>query len=176
MSAQTVLFDSRRMKGFAVLRIILGVIWAINAWLKWQPDFIQNFTGYLDDAAKDQPPAVVSWINFWQGIVQVNPTAFAIMVALLETALAICLILGLFSNASYVGGAMLSLIIWSVAEGFGGPYGPGSTDIGAAIIYVPAFIALFLASAGLTWGLDGWLTPRLGKLGWLASGSLGNQK
>jgi thiosulfate dehydrogenase [quinone] large subunit len=169
MTTTTPTFDSWRMKGFAILRIVLGVIWGINAWLKWQPDFIQNFTGYMDDAAKDQPPAVVSWINFWQGIVQVNPTAFAIIVALLETALAIALIFGLFSNASYVGGILLSLIIWSVAEGFGGPYGPGATDIGAAIIYVPAFIALFLASAGLTWGLDSWLTPRLGKFGFLAS-------
>lgn len=169
-------FDAWRVKGFAILRIALGVIWAINAWLKWQPDFIQNFTGYLNDAMTGQPPAVQSWIQFWQGVVQINPAAYAVLVAILETALALSLIFGFFSNVGYIGGAILALIIWSVAEGFGGPYGPGATDIGAAIIYVPAFVALFLASAGLTWGLDSWLAPRLGRFAFLASGSSGSQK
>ncbi len=168
-----------RTKGIAAVRIAMGLIWVINAWLKWQPDFIQNFSGYLTSALDGQPPAIQSWINFWQGIMQVNPTAFAIIVAILETVLAISLIFGLFSNVGYVGGALLSLIIWSVAEGFGGPYGPGATDIGAAIIYVPVFALLFLSSAGLYWGMDGWLTSRLGRWGFLASAPLpagGNTK
>lgn len=165
--------QSWRVKGLVILRIFLGAIWTFDAWLKWQPDFIRNFTGYLSNAASQQgqPAAVVSWIGFWQGLVQVNPTAFGVIVALLETALAISLIFGFFSNVGYVGGALLALIIWSVAEGFGGPYGPGSTDVGAAIIYVPAFAALFLTSAGLYGGVDSWLGPRLGRWAFLASGS-----
>ena len=43
---------------------------------------------------------------------------------------------------AYLSGILLSLLIYSVDEGFGGPYGPGSTDIGAAIIYVFVFFAL----------------------------------
>jgi uncharacterized membrane protein YphA (DoxX/SURF4 family) len=36
-----------------------------------------------------------------------------------------------------------------VAEGFGGPYTPGTTtDVGAAIIYSLVFFALFLVDAG----------------------------
>ncbi len=171
MKTNAIQLESWRVKGLVVLRIVLGLIWAINAWLKWQPDFIQNFTGYLSDASQGQPPVVLSWIGFWQGIMQINPTAFAVLVALLETALAISLLFGFLSNVGYVGGALLALIIWSVAEGFGGPYGPGSTDIGAAIIYVPAFAALFLTSAGLYWGVDSWLAPRLGRWAFLASGS-----
>ena len=161
-----------RTKGIVVVRIAMGLIWVVNAWLKWQPNFIKNFTGYLKNAADGQPSAIQSWINFWQGIMQIDPTAFAIIVAILETALAISLIFGLFSNVGYVGGALLSLIIWSVAEGFGGPYGPNSTDIGAAIIYVPVFALLFFSSAGLYWGVDGWLTSRLGRWGFLASAPL----
>jgi hypothetical protein len=53
-----------------------------------------------------------------------------------ETAIALALIFGLFSNLTYVNGALLLVIIWTKAEGFGGPYTAGSTDIGAAIIYV----------------------------------------
>lgn len=161
-----------RVSGLTFVRVFFGLIWAINAWFKWQPAFLQNFTGYLSDAAQGQPPAVLAWINFWQGIVQVNPTIFAVVVALSETALAISLIFGLFSNVGYVGGILLVLMIWSGPEGFGGPYGPGATDLGAGIIYVPVFAALFLASAGLYGGVDRWLTPRLGRWGFLASGPL----
>jgi nitrite reductase (NO-forming) len=39
------------------------------------------------------------------------------------------------------------LIIWSVPEGFGGPYGPGSTDIGTGIVYALASILFLVAMA-----------------------------
>jgi hypothetical protein len=35
------------------------------------------------------------------------------------------------------------VVIWAVAEGFGGPYGSGSTDIGAAVMYAVVFLALY---------------------------------
>ena len=41
-------------------------------------------------------------------------------------------------------GIMLSLMIWSIVEGFGGRYGPGSTDIGAAIIYALTFVTIII--------------------------------
>src|SRR5215831_20176757 len=46
----------------------------------------------------------------------------------------------------YLGGIILSLMIWSTIEGFGGPYGPGSssTDIGAAIMYAFIFVAIII--------------------------------
>ena len=46
-------------------------------------------------------------------------------------------------------GILYRLFVWSVAEGFGGPYVPGTTtDVGAAIIYSLLFLALLLADAG----------------------------
>lgn len=64
-----------------------------------------------------------------------------------------------------------TIVIWSTAEGFGGPYHAGSTDVGAAIIYPLVFAALFLSSAGLYYGLDRKLSAALGPFGYLASGS-----
>ncbi len=84
---------------------------------------------------------------------------------------AIGLIFGLFSTLSYIIGVLLSVVIWTTAEGFGGPYTAGSTDIGAAIIYVLVFAGLFLASAGLYWGVDRYLAPLLGRFKFLASGA-----
>ena len=163
--------SSWRFKGIGVLRIIFGLVWAVDAWFKWQPDFINKFTDYLTGALDGQPALVQAWITFWIDLVKVNPTALAYLVAIGETAVAIGLILGLFSNLTNLGGTLLALIIWSTAEGFGGPYQAGSTDIGAAVIYVLVFVGLFLSNAGLFWGLDRRLTPALGRWRILASGT-----
>jgi hypothetical protein len=54
-----------------------------------------------------------------------------------------------------------SRIVWSVAEGFGRPYVPGtSTDVGAAIIYSLVFLALLLVDAG-RFGVDRWIVPKV---------------
>jgi len=54
---------------------------------------------------------------------------------------------------------------------------PGhSTDVGAALPYAILFAVLFSISAGRYYGLDQWLTPRLGRLSYLASGSVVRSK
>jgi thiosulfate dehydrogenase [quinone] large subunit len=164
--------SSWRLRGIGVLRIIFGLVWAVDAWFKWQPDFINNFSDYLTGTLEGQPPAVQSWISFWINIVKVDSHVFAHIVAISETALAVGLILGVFSNLTNLGGILLAVVIWSTAEGFGGPYVPGSADIGSAIIYALVFAGLFLYNAGLTIGFDRWLTPKLGRWGILASGPM----
>lgn len=161
-----------RRKGFGILRMLFGLVWAIDAFFKWQPAFHDSLDTYLAEGAEGQPAAVQAWIGFWINIVGVNPHFYSTVLALAETALALALLLGVLTNLAYLGGVLLSLGVWSTAEGFGGPYQPGSADIGAAIIYVLVFAALFLASAGFYFGLDRYLTPRLGRWGILAAGSL----
>lgn len=158
-----------RLKGIGVLRIVFGLVWAIDAWFKWQPDFVNNFVSYLTKPLDGQPAWVQEWITFWITVVKVNPHAFAYIVAAGETAIAIALILGAFSQLTYVAGILLSIVIWTTAEGFGGPYAPGSTDVNAAIIYAFVFVGLFLSCAGLYYGLDRYITPKLGRFGILAS-------
>ena len=166
---------SWKLNSFGALRIVFGVIWGIDAWFKWQPDFINSFSTYLTGAQADQPTWVHHWIGFWINVVGVDPTVFAYLVAIGETAIAVALILGVFTNLTVVLGSLLSLMIWSTAEGFGGPYTSGSTDVGAAIIYPLVFAGLFLASAGLYLGFDRKLTAALGSLGFLASGRIRGQ-
>lgn len=161
-----------REQGIGVLRIVFGLVWAIDAWLKWQPGFQNNFVSYLSGALNGQPAPAHAWIYFWIHVVQVSPLLFAHLEALGETAIAIGLIFGIFGNLTNIGGFFLSLMIWSTAEGFGGPYMPGSTDIGAAIIYAIAFFGLFLSRSTLYLGVDRWLAPRLGRLSILASGQI----
>ena len=161
---------SWRLRGVATLRIIFGLVWAIDASFKWQPAFSESFTMYLTKAMGSQPPAVVAWIAFWLRVVSLQPHLCAYLVAITETIIAVCLILGAFSNLVYGLGILLTLMIWSTAQGFGGPYGPGSTDIGVGIIYTLVFCGLFLACAGISYGVDRHLATKLGRWSFLASG------
>lgn len=163
-------FAPWRLKGIGMLRILFGAVWGIDAWFKWQPDFINNFTSYLTGAQDGQPAFIQGWINFWINIVKVDPHVFAHGVAVGETLIAVALLFGVMTNLTNIGGILLTVVIWTTAEGFGGPYAPGSADIGSAIIYALVFVGLFLSSAGLYLGFDRWVTPRLGRFGFLASG------
>jgi nitrite reductase (NO-forming) len=154
----------------AMVRIAFGLVIAVDAWFKWQSSFVHGFTNYLKSATDGQPQAVKDWINLVLHVVNINPHLFARIVALGETGVAIGLIFGVFSSTSFLIGALLTATIWSTAEGFGGPYKAGSTDVGAAIIYVFVFVALWISNAGRSWGLDRWLDGRLGRWSFLGSG------
>jgi uncharacterized membrane protein YphA (DoxX/SURF4 family) len=147
-------------KSFAILRIIFGLVWLIDASFKWSPAFINNFTDYLNEGAQGQPALVQAWINLWVNGVNVDPHFFAILVAIAETAIALGLLFGLFTRVAMIGGIALTLVIWSTAEGFGGPYAAGSTDIGAAIIYVIVFISLWLGKSWRYYSIDNFLRWR----------------
>ena len=150
-----------RARPFAVLRIVFGAIWLVDAYFKWSPGFISGFTGYLDAGAADQPPLVAGWIHFWISIVNVDPHFFAIIVAIAETAIALSLLTGVMSKWAMYGGIAMTLVIWSTAEGFGGPYAAGSTDIGSAVIYALVFVALLLGRAWEPLRLDVWVKNKL---------------
>jgi len=159
-----------RPRFIGALRIIFGLVWAIDAWLKWQPAFQNHFLDQVSAAKDGQPSLVEGWIAFWMHLVSINPLLFARVEASIETGVAVCLVLGVFSNLTSIVGFLLSLGIWSTAEGFGGPYALGqSTDVGTALPYAILFAILFCISAGYYYGLDRWLAPRLGRLGFLAT-------
>jgi thiosulfate dehydrogenase (quinone) large subunit len=162
-----------RERGVGIARIIFGLVWAIAALLQWQPQFQNSFVAQVSVAKAGQPEFIQSWVSFWANLVSVNPLLFARVLATTESVIAVFLILGIFSNLTYIVGIFLSLGIWSVPEGFGGPYIPGvTTDIGTAFPYVILFAVLLFLSAGRYYGLDSWLTLRLRRWGFLASGSI----
>jgi len=153
-------------RSFALLRMIFGIIWLVDALFKWSPAFINNFTSYLAEGAENQPALVQAWIHMWIVGVSVNPYAFAIVVAIAETAIAVGLLFGLFTEIAIAGGIAMTFVIWSTAEGFGGPYVAGSTDVGSAIIYVIVFIALWLGRCWREYSVDSLLKSKIRLLYW----------
>src|SRR5438105_928011 len=163
--------SSWRARTIALLRVAFGMVWAFNAWLKWQPKFIDAFAEKISASKEGQPAVIQAWISFWSHLVSTNPHLFAYLLASTETAIAVFLIFGFLTNLTCLVGILLSLGIWSVAEGFGGPYQLGdSTDVGTALPYALIFAALLAIGASRYYSVDQQLTPRLGRFGFLAAG------
>jgi thiosulfate dehydrogenase (quinone) large subunit len=144
--------NTRTGRAATALRIAFGVIWAIDAWLKWQPGFRATMLPSMVAAAQGQPHWLEPWFDFWIHLMQhPTPDVWVDLIALTETVIAVLLLAGLGRRVVYIGGALYSLSIWSTAEGFGGPYTAGATDVGTSIIYVLVFMALLVK---LEHGLD----------------------
>ncbi len=160
--------NARRLTGVAILRIAFGVIWAVDASLKWQPAFQANFLQMLSDVAKGQPGFLGWWFALWQYVVSGRAPVFGILTASTETYLALALLTGFARKITYSIGIVYGFFVWSVAEGFGGPYRPGTTtDVGAAIIYSLLFGALLLVDAG-RYSVDALIEKRILAWRWIA--------
>jgi uncharacterized membrane protein YphA (DoxX/SURF4 family) len=139
---------------FALLRIAFGLVWAIDAFFKWNPAFISMFKETVGEGISNQPQLIQEWIKLWLNVISVNPHLFAILTAISETIIALGLIFGVATRYVIYFGIIFSLLIWSTAEGFGGPYQEGSTDVGTGIIYVFVFVALLLGKAWQAYSWD----------------------
>ena len=160
--------NARQLTGVAILRIAFGAIWAVDAILKWQPAFQANFQQMLADVAKGQPGFLGWWFGLWQFVVSGRAPVFGILTSTTETYLALALLTGFARKFTYAAGILYGLFVWSVAEGFGGPYMPGTTtDVGAAIIYSLVFGALLLVDAG-RFSVDRLIERRIRAWRWIA--------
>lgn len=124
------------------VRILFGVVWMIDAIFKWQPAFRAEYLNLIQGAAKGQPAWLVPWFHGIANVVSSNPVLFAYLTAIVETMIAAGLILGVARKLTYILAALFAAAIWASAEGFGGPYTVGATDIGTGIIYSILFLAL----------------------------------
>ena len=146
------------------LRVTFGVIWAVDATLKWLPGFKDRYMATIMGIAKGQPAWLRPWFDFWIRLQHPAATFFWALVAAAESLIALALILGVARKLTYLAAIGLSLLIWATAEGFGGPYTAGSSDIGTAVIYAVVFAGLLALSyyAGpARYSLDYYLERRI---------------
>ena len=125
------------------LRILFGSIWMADGLLRFLPGTYSQLSYYLVVMIEDgQPPWLMGWFSFWTGIIQGSPAFWWYGFGVIELALGFCLFTGFLRRPVYLLGLALSLFLWTVPQGFGGPYGPGSTDMGTGILYAAIFLAL----------------------------------
>src|SRR5215469_17893708 len=128
------------------LRIGFGIIWLIDAVLKWLPGFKDSYMSTIMGIKAGQPGWLQPWFQFWISLQHPAATFFWALVATCETLIALALIFGFARKLTYCAAIVFSLLIWSTAEGFGGPYTSGASDIGTAVIYAVVFAGLLALS------------------------------
>jgi nitrite reductase (NO-forming) len=124
------------------IRLLFGVIVGIDATFKWLPGYRDTYISNMKSLAAGEPSWLHGWFHFWISLESSAPVAFATLVGLTETSLALVLLLGMARRAGYAAGVGYTLILWGVGEGFGGPYSFGATDVGTGIIYTLLFLTL----------------------------------
>ena len=96
--------------------------------------------------AQGQPAWLKWWFDFWITFQHPRAMFVAYLVAVIGTLIALALIVGCARKLTYVSTIVFSILIWSTAEGFGGPYTSGASDIGTVIIYAVVFLGLLRLS------------------------------
>jgi DoxX. len=127
----------------ALLRIVFGVIWLIDAGVKMNHVFVNEFKADFTEGAAGQPGWLHWWFHFWTDVINSSPATFAYITIVLETLIGLALVFGFARKTTYLVGFVFSMAIWALPEGFGGPYSMSSTDINQGIIYALVFAALY---------------------------------
>jgi uncharacterized membrane protein YphA (DoxX/SURF4 family) len=76
------------------VRLLFGVIFGVDAVLKWLPGYRKTYLSALKLAAASQPAWLHGWFHFWITLQTKSPMLFATLTGLAETGLAVVLILG----------------------------------------------------------------------------------
>ncbi|MCL4519916.1 MAG: hypothetical protein M1587_12055 [Thaumarchaeota archaeon] len=147
-----------------LLRIFFALVWCVDAYFKWLFVYYGgSFANVVSSASQSQPLFAQRWISFWLSISLSSPN-FSLLIAIFETVIAGFLLLGLFTPLISALGIIFNLLIWSTAEGFGGIFQPGATDIGTGPLYAAIFAGLIVIQAGRQKGLDRILHEKLPQL------------
>lgn len=133
---------------WTAVRVLFGLLWLFDAALKWSPYFLTHFLGQLTPAVQGQPHWIAAYIGFVITVVQaIGPHIVAIVVAIVETGIAVSLLTGLLLPIVLPLAFLYSLSVWTTAEGFGGPYSLAGTGVrgdvlGNVLIYAVIFLFL----------------------------------
>lgn len=103
------------------VRVLVGLLWLIDAGLQSQPDL---FTGewWRSDLAQSvmgQPHSISPFIFWWVDVIAAHAGIWNGSFVAIEAALGISLILGRFERAAIAASVPWALGIWVVGEGFG---------------------------------------------------------
>ncbi len=159
------------------IRVVFGIVWLVDGAFKFMFDSPSTFPQMVQNAAQNQPAWLAPWFSYWSVAVSQTPQFWLYLIGACEVLLGLALIFGFVRKIAYSLGMVLSLLIWSIPEGFGGPYGPSSTDIGTGVIYAIVFVALILINTEFgpsKYSLDAWIEKRVDW--WYKIAEFGNVK
>jgi thiosulfate dehydrogenase [quinone] large subunit len=151
---------NKAAKAVAIIRILTGVIFFAEGWGKVAGRFVDG--GFADTVRETSEQAWPFWNDFLRRVVLPNASAFGWFFAAAELALAIGLLLGLFTRAAALGGTMLMviLLLGQTRVEPGGSWERWVTSGLTSKFALLLLALLFLTDAGRVWGLDARLRKR----------------
>ena len=78
------------VRRYWIVRLGFGLIWGIDATLKWLPGFRDNYLMMIRASADGQPSWLLPFFRLCAGAVAPAPGLFATLTALAETAVCLC--------------------------------------------------------------------------------------
>jgi thiosulfate dehydrogenase [quinone] large subunit len=125
-----------------IIRVLFGFTWIFDGLLETQAGVTPQVLSLLYELNTDgQPSWLTPWFNFWSPLVMHHAALMLRMLIFSETIIGVALVLGVARKIVYYFGIPYSILLWGLS-GFGGPYTPYSSDIGAPVIYAFVFLAL----------------------------------
>src|SRR5665811_46154 len=101
----------------ATLRIVFGVIWLIDAGVKMNHVFVNEFKADFIEGSAGQPGWLHWWFHFWTRVIDSSPSTFAYITIVLETLIGLALVFGFARRSTYLIGFIFSMAIWAIPEG-----------------------------------------------------------
>lgn len=148
MSETKQMFRNERENLTGYLRIVFGLIWCINIWFHLHPQHIEHYIKQYQAAATGGPHWLAPWLNSVIAVFQaIGPHAVAIIMVLIEIAIAVSLITGWLGRAGAWLGLLYSIFMFSTVNTFGAPLSVGYTDPGPWPPYIIAFIFIIESRA-----------------------------
>ncbi|HEY5457573.1 MAG TPA: DoxX family membrane protein [Acidothermaceae bacterium] len=92
--------------------------------LKWLPGFRDGYQATIAGQADGQPGWLKLWFHFRTNLQSPHPFFFAYLVAVLESLIGVAVIIGFAREFTYLAAIVMSVLIWSTAEGLAAPTPP----------------------------------------------------
>ena len=158
------------MRGIELLRIGLGVVWAVNLLFIVLP--AAGYWSTFQGAAQSYGASTLGGPGL-AGLVAAHATLFAWLIALTTAYLAAAFLLGVTTRLACGVGAVMSIAFFVTQFGATFVF-PGGTDVGPHPLYLAIYAALWVGGAGRVWAIDGMLwtrewTRRVPHARWFAS-------
>src|SRR5215472_8852570 len=134
LTTLTRFFQPRSLIAFTLFRVVFGVVWLVDGFMKFLLCQPSDVIKLIQDASQGQPGWLNPWYNFWLASLTSTPTAFLHSIGSIELILGSALVIGLLRKTVYLGGIILSLMIWSIVEGFAGRISPALRILGLPCI------------------------------------------
>lgn len=131
----------QRAVAYGMIRILLGFVCATNMLFHANSVFIAHFlSSFAADWVLGQPRWLAAYGHFIaHGVRALGPTKVAWATVVVDGVLAASLLTGIWLQYLAWLGIAYYLWFWTTIGGFGGPYVPGTTDVGTAVIYAFGF-------------------------------------